>query len=229
MILAVFDLDGTLISGSVLEGLIHHHRGHRTNRLPLYVFIGSHMLLWPWVRLGLVPEAWAREMWASHMGWPLRGWTPERAAQAFTWIAEQYVAPRVDAEVLARLREHERAGHRVILLSGTPSPLLDAIGQSLGISDSVGTPLIVRNGRYTGASLSPACQGAHKVTRLKQHLSEAANGVDWAHSFAYADSHTDIPVLACAGHPVAVHPDPRLAAHAESRKWEIITTQGGDR
>ena len=228
MILAVFDLDGTLISGSVLQGLVEHHRVHRKKRLPLYFFMGTHMLMWPWVKLGVIREAWAREMWARHMGWPLRGWTPEQAAPAFDWIADEYIAPRVDEEILTILRRHQDAGHRVILLSGTPSPILEAIGQRLGIAETVGTPLTVREGKYTGGSESPACQGPHKVTRLKRHIGNAEQ-FDWAASHAYADSHTDIPLLASVGHSVAVHPDPKLATHATQQGWQVIDTPEGAR
>ena len=53
------------------------------------------------------------------------------------------------------------------------------------------------------------------------YLEEEPNA-RWPHSYAYADSYTDIPLLERAGHPAAVYPDPQLAAHAHSQGWEII-------
>jgi len=221
MIAAIFDLDGTLLDGSILQGLIQHHRVHRTKRIPLYFYVASHMLIWPGLKLGLISEAWARARWTENMGWSMRGWTPAAAAQAFHWISEQYVQPRVDDDILARLRRHQQAGHRVILVSGTPSPLLDVIGQRFGIPETVGTPLTLRRGRYSGASESPACQGADKVTRLKMHLGDSSD-INWRESYAYADSHTDIPLLACFGHAVAVNPDHKLLQHATQHEWEVL-------
>jgi len=221
MIAAIFDLDGTLFGGSILQGIIRHHRAHRVNRLRLYFYMGSHIAIWPLFRLGLLSATTARVAWARHMGWPLGGMTPDQAGRAFAWIAEEYVEPLLFPDVVARLREHQAAGHRVIIVSGTPSPLLAEIGRRLGVDETVGTPLVLRNGRYSGASELPTCQGADKVTRLEMYLSDD-HGIDWAKSYAYADSHTDIPLLEFVGNPVAVYPDPQLAAHAAKLDWEIM-------
>jgi len=221
MTVAIFDLDGTLYTGHVVQGIARHHRVHRVKRLPLYVFMTTHMALWPLWRLGLIPEAKVRELWTRHMGWTIRGWTPQEAASAFAWIAEQYVMPLVRQDVLARLRDHQSSGHRVILVSGTLAPLLAEIGRQLEVKETVGTPLVLRGGRYTGACELPVCQGAGKVSRLEAHLQDR-DGVLWSQSYAYADSYTDLPLLERVTHPVAVYPDPELAAHARSQGWEIM-------
>ena len=221
MILAIFDLDGTLYTGHIVQGVARHHRVHRVKRLPLYIFMASHMALWPLCRLGLVSEAAMRELWTRDLGWTVRGWTPEQAAAAFAWIAEHYMQPLVRPDVLARLRDHQAAGHRVIVVSGTLAPLLAEIGRQLGVAETVGTPLVLRAGRYTGACELPVCQGANKVSRLEAYL-RGNDGILWAQSYAYADSHTDLPLLERVGHPVAVYPDSQLAAHAQAKGWEIL-------
>jgi HAD superfamily hydrolase (TIGR01490 family) len=131
------------------------------------------------------------------------------------------VLPRVREDVLQRLREHQTQGHRVIIVSGTLSPLLAAVGQVLGVEETVGTEPVLRDGRYSGATQMPACQGPGKVTRLAQHLGDATD-IEWQQSYAYADSLTDLPLLERVGHPVAVYPDAELTALARSRGWEII-------
>jgi HAD superfamily hydrolase (TIGR01490 family) len=221
MINAIFDLDGTLYTGHVARGLTRHHRAHRINRLPLYAYFAAHMPLWWLYRARLMSKETMNLQWAKHMGWTVRGMTVERAARAFEWIAAEYAAPRVRPDVMARLREHQDAGHRVILVSGTFSPLLAIIGQQFGIEETVGTPLVTQNGRYTGASEQPVCQGIHKVTRLLAYLGEDP-GAHWLDSYAYADSYTDIPLLEQFGHPVAVYPDADLKAHAQQKGWEIF-------
>ncbi len=221
MILAIFDLDGTLYTGHVVRGIARHHRLHRVKRLPLYIYMLSHMALWPFYRLGLLSEAASRELWTRDLGWTVRGWTPQEAATAFAWVAEHYVQPLVRPDVMARLREHQAAGHRVIVVSGTPAPLLAAIGRRLGVEETVGTPLVLRAGRYSGACELPVCQGADKVQRLEAYL-QGNHNILWAQSYAYADSCTDLPLLERVGHPVAVYPDAQLAAHARAQGWEIL-------
>ena len=221
MILAVFDLDGTLYTGHIVQGVARHHRVHRVKRLRLYVFMASHMALWPLWRLGLVCEAAMRELWTRDLGWTVRGWTPQEAATAFAWIAEHYVQPLVRPDIMARLRDHQAAGQRVIVVSGTPAPLLTAIGRQLGVEETVGTPLVLRAGRYTGACELPVCQGAGKLSRLEAYL-RGSDDILWAQSYAYADSITDLPLLERVGHPVAVYPDSQLADHAREQGREIM-------
>jgi HAD superfamily hydrolase (TIGR01490 family) len=221
MTIAAFDLDGTLSTGHIINGIVRHHRTHRVKRLPLLIYMATHTAMWPLYRLGLVSELKARGLWLRDMAWTIRGWTPEQAAPAFGWIAEQYVLPRVRADVLQRLREHQDQRHRVVIVSGTLSPLLAAVGRALEVEETVGTEPVLNRGRYSGATRLPACQGPGKVTRLEQHLGDAAQ-VAWQQSYAYADSLTDLPLLERVGHPVAVYPDAELTALARSRDWEII-------
>jgi len=221
MIAAIFDLDGTLYSGHIATGIARHHRIHRVKRLPLYVYMATHMPLWVLQRAGLASDAAARELWTRHMGWTVRGWTVQEAAAAFIWVAKEYVQPLLHLDVMARLRDHQAAGHRVILVSGTPAPLLAEIGRQVAVEETVGTPLVLRRGRYTGACELPVCQGPNKVWRLEAYL-HGNDDIQWPRSYAYADSYTDLALLERAGHPVAVYPDARLAAHALSQGWETM-------
>jgi HAD superfamily hydrolase (TIGR01490 family) len=220
-IAAIFDLDGTLYTGHIARGIAHHHRTHRVKRFPLYIYMAIHMPMWGLLKTGLLSESTSRELWARNLGWTIHGWTTEEAAKAFAWITEHYVQPRVRPDMMTQLRDHQAAEHRVILVSGTFAPLLTAIGDQFGVGETVGTPLVIRDGRYTGASELPVCQGRHKVTRLEEYLNRSGD-ILWTSSYAYADSHTDIPLLARVGHPVAVYPDPRLADHAQEHGWDMI-------
>ena len=220
-IAAIFDLDGTLYTGHVTLGIAQHHRTNRVNLRQLYTYLAIHMPIWWIQRLGLITETTSRSIWTRNLGWTIRGSTIEEAGKAFAWIAEQYVLPKVRSDVINRLRDHQVAGHTVILVSGTFSPLLHEIGQQLGVADTVGTPMITKAGRYTGASELPVCQGRHKVTWLERYL-DGREEIQWSDSYAYADSYSDLPLLARVGHPVAVYPDSRLAEYALNHGWEII-------
>lgn len=219
-IAAIFDLDGTLYTGHVGRGIELHHRTHKVNRFLFYFYMFTHLPLWPLQRLGIVSEAATRGLWGRHLGWTVRGFTRQEARAAFGWIAHEYVLPRVRPDILAQLHDHQAAGHRVILVSGTFSPLLAEIGSQLGVEETVGTPLVLSSGRYTGASERPVCQGVGKVLRLESYLGDEEN-ILWHQSYAYADSITDLPLMELVGHPVAVYPDGRLTAHAMRVGWEI--------
>ena len=87
----------------------------------------------------------------------------------------------------------------------------------------MGTQLEVSNGRFTGRIKEPLCFGEGKAARLQALLSRYPD-VDLSRSYAYADSIFDLPFLEMVGNPVAVYPDPELAALARERGWEIIGT-----
>jgi HAD superfamily hydrolase (TIGR01490 family) len=221
MMTAVFDLDGTLYTGDITKGIASHHIRHRTKLFNLVAYYVIHMSMWRLMQMGFLPEQETRERFAADMGWTIAGWTEKRAAQAFYWVADNYVLPKLRPEVNSRLQYHKTSGHRLMLVSGTCSPLLSCIGSRLGISETVGTSLMMKNGKYTGRSISPTCQGLYKVQLLKEYVAKTTP-IQWDASFAYADSKTDIPLLECFGHPVATYPDAELAAYATERNWEII-------
>jgi alcohol-forming fatty acyl-CoA reductase len=49
----------------------------------------------------------------------------------------------------------------------------------------------------------------------------AAAGADLRASYAYADSHSDLPLLAAVGNPAAVNPDVALYRVARRRGWPV--------
>ena len=48
------------------------------------------------------------------------------------------------------------------------------------------------------------------------------HGLDLDQSFAYADSHSDLPMLSCVGNPVAVSPDVPLMRAAGRNGWSVV-------
>jgi putative phosphoserine phosphatase/1-acylglycerol-3-phosphate O-acyltransferase len=77
----------------------------------------------------------------------------------------------------------------------------------------------VREGRFTGHALRPACYGEGKI-----HYAEGLaqqHGLDLDGSYFYTDSFSDIPMLERVGHPQVVHPDLRLRRVARERGWPL--------
>ena len=218
---AIFDLDGTLCSDPTWKGLARYVKLHRRNRRMHYAFMATHMPLFLLHKLKLMDAGRARAIWAGHMAWMLRGMSLEEGGCVFEWIADEHLMPSQKPDIVALLREHKARGERVILLSGSFQPLLDIMAARLGAGVALGTQVERRNGRYTGRSLPPVCQGQGKALRLRAYLAKEGRDVDLSASSAYADSWFDQPVLDLVGRPVAVHPDEELAALATQRGWEV--------
>lgn len=219
---AIFDLDGTLFSGHVWLAVAGYHKSQRVNRRWLYIYLAIHMPLWWLHRLRLLGGEQARYVWARNMAWVLRGFDRAQTKAMFDWIADAYIIPLLRPDVVERLRDHQAAGHRVILLSGAFEELLSIVGQRLGVDEALGTRLVQRNGRYSGRALPPISQGQGKVQRLQTFLSGPGTGIDLQASYAYADSITDRSLLEAVGHPVAVYPEAELAALAHQCGWPTL-------
>ncbi len=217
-----FDLDGTLSTVHIWQALVRYLRQKRVNLPWLWLYLATHYPLYLFYKLHLLSRMDAYIAWARDMAWLIRGLTLAQGQACFDWIADEQVIPSIRPDMLAVLRDHLAQGQRVILVSGTFQPLLETIGARLGVSECVGTLLAVREGRYTGGSRPPVCQGPGKVIRLRQYLAASGADLDLAASFAYADGEWDLPVLELVGHPVAVYPEAGLLAVARQRGWKVI-------
>jgi HAD superfamily hydrolase (TIGR01490 family) len=160
------------------------------------------------------------------MGWLVRGWSLDDAGVLFEQLLEERILPNLRPDVLARLRWHRAEDHVVALVSGTFTPLLELIAARIDVPHAIGTPLEVRDGRYTGRVVPPLCQGSGKPSRARAYLAGRGLDVDWAASFAYADRDADLPLLSQVGHAVAVYPDEALLARAQAQGWPVIGESG---
>jgi HAD superfamily hydrolase (TIGR01490 family) len=156
------------------------------------------------------------------MAWLLRGWKEDQGRALFTRLTEERVLPNLRQDLMDRLRSHQEQGHWVALVSGTFAPWLEIIAQELQVEHAIGTPLELHNGRFSGRIIPPLCQGEGKPARIRAYLSEHGLEMDWAESYAYADSGTDIHLLGEIGHPMAVYPDEILWKRAQAMHWPVI-------
>jgi putative phosphoserine phosphatase/1-acylglycerol-3-phosphate O-acyltransferase len=222
MIAALFDFDGTLYTGHIWQDLARHHWKARRHRRWVVAYLAWNMAPLPLYKAGLVSSAAFFRTWGETMSWLLRDWTLDEAQALFQALVEEQIAPNLRSDLLDRLRLHQAQGHLVALVSGTFAPFLDMIAQWIDVPHAIGTPLAVRDGRYTGRIVPPLCQSEGKPRRVQAYLAQQGLEVDLTASYAYADRSTDIPMLGLVGHPVAVYPDEALLAHAQQRGWPVI-------
>ncbi len=221
MIGAFFDVDGTLYTAHMWRGLMQYAAEHgRQNRVRLYY--ATLMPLY-WIRkLRLISEENFRKPWVAQMGVILRGWTTAQADAAFSWIADDFTRPTAREDVLAILQDHLAQGHVVVLVSAQLTPSLEKLAASLGATGAVGTDVEIKDGRLSGKVSSRVCMGIEKDRLTREFLQKNNLQIDLSASYAYADSISDSSLLQMVGHPVAVYPDPQLAALAHEKNWDVI-------
>ncbi|HMA46476.1 MAG TPA: HAD-IB family hydrolase [Frankiaceae bacterium] len=212
--LAVFDLDGTLLSSTVVESYL-------------------------WLRLAdLPPTGRLRELTAVARALPgyLRAERQDRG-RLVRAVYQRYagadpveldrlvdeavgdvVLARVNPAAVRRVREHREAGHRTVLLTGA----LELLTRPLAplFDEVVATRLAVGpDGRCTGRLAAAPLVGDARAAWLGHHARRT--GADLSASWAYADSQSDLPMLRAVGHPVAVNPDVALFRHARRAGWPV--------
>jgi HAD superfamily hydrolase (TIGR01490 family) len=221
-IAAFIDLDGTLCDQYLWQALFAHHRNNHFKRGTLYAFIAFHTPIWLLYESHFLTQNFFYRLHGTNLAWLVRGVSVKCAEEIWDWVIENQIIPHLRPEMLAAIEEHKCQAHRVILISGSFTPLLDQLTLNLGVEGAIATPLAVKNGHYTGKILPPLNIGQGKVERLKQYLDGAGKEIDLTKSFFYTDSNVDAPVMEMFGHPVAVYPDPKLARLAATRGWPVI-------
>ncbi len=131
------------------------------------------------------------------------------------------IEPIMLPKALELIARHREAGDRLVVITATNRFVTAPIVARLGIDTLLATECEMADGRYTGRTTDVPCFREGKVTRLDRWLQEHALTLD--DSYFYSDSLNDLPLLEKVAHPVAVDPDAKLRAEAQSRGWPVIT------
>ncbi|WP_335873057.1 HAD family hydrolase [Bacillus sp. 2205SS5-2] len=129
--------------------------------------------------------------------------------------------------LVRKIREHQKNGDTVILLSGALQPFLKAFTKDLKLDAHViSTELLFTKNGHCKGELGQIINGEVKVEKLtkwikeQQYVSEETTEEIWA----YADSESDIPLLNHVTHPIVVNPKEDMMKIAEQNKWSIFAS-----
>jgi alcohol-forming fatty acyl-CoA reductase len=212
-VLAVFDMEGTIISSNVVESYV-------------------------WTRFAdLEPDDWPAELVSVFGRIPQYLMIDRRdrgdflrtffrryegaSVEGVQALIDQHVAEfmlqKASPGGVRRIREHRAAGHRTIMITAAAEPFVRPFAPLFDLL--IGAELEERDGRYTGFMSQPPLVGEARSAWLRRYALQ--EGVDLRHSYAYADSYSDLPLLRAVGNPVVVSPDSALYRHARRRRWPI--------
>jgi fatty acyl-CoA reductase len=213
-VLAAFDVDGTLCQTNVVEYFFWMRLKHRSLE-DWPAFLAEMAAKAPrWLYLERRSRAeFQRSFYREYAGLDLEE-TRRLGREALDAVTLRRIFP----EGIRRVREHKRAGHRVLLLTGALDVIVEPLAEMLEVDVNC-AHLLVADGRLTGDLASPPAVGEARTTVLEDYA--AANQVRLEDSFAYADAISDLPMLERVGTPVAVNPDPRLSHIAGQRGWRV--------
>jgi len=212
--LAVFDLDETLIRGDSSQLFSRFLRASAIDTSPgaqekdkafMARYHAGDLDLQAYMKFSLTP---------------LKGWRQEPLRELVDRFVTTVIASRVLPGGQECIAWHKARGHQVLVISATGEHLVTPIARHLGISEGIGVQLEWQNGRLSGSigSRRPFREG--KIRALEEWL--AARPVKPEKTWFYSDSHNDLPLLNHVDCPVAVNPDPVLRKIAIEKGWRIL-------
>jgi len=145
-------------------------------------------------------------------------------------VLDEWHADYMRSRIMPMIRQSARdlvdahAGETRVLITATNSFVTAPIAREFGIEHLIATDPEARNGEFTGGVEGTPCFREGKVMRLAAWLATHGETVkSVSKSTFYSDSHNDLPLLEQVTHPVAVDPDASLRAQAVARGWPVMS------
>lgn len=158
---------------------------------------------------------------------PLAEHTPEDLARWHGEFMGARIAPMIGAAAHRLVRGHLEHGDLCAIVTATNSFVTAPIAREFGVAHLIATEPESRDGRFTGRVAGTPCFREGKIARVDAWLSGLGQPLEgFEESTFYSDSHNDLPLLERVSRPVAVDPDPQLAAEAARRAWPVISLRG---
>jgi len=212
--LAVFDLDETLIRGDSSQLFTEFLRSEKIDDGPcseardvafMTAYKDGSLNLQDYMHFSLAP---------------LKDWQRCELEALITRFIEQVVIPRILPTGKQQVAWHKSEGHDVLIISATGEHLVSPIARALGIDHDIGVQVEWQGNNLKGTigSRRPFREG--KVSALREWLDNRSSSPEKI--WFYSDSHNDLPLLQAVDYPVAVNPDPLLEQHARHHGWRIL-------
>ncbi len=133
---------------------------------------------------------------------------------------------RVPTSAAALVRRHADAGELTVIATATTRYIAEPYAELFGVEHLVASEARqLADGRFSGDVQGEPSYAAGKPHAIARWLSSIGlRRESFERITAYSDSFNDVPLLEFATDPIAVQPDPRLAAICAVRGWRVAPT-----
>ena len=211
---AFFDLDGTLVAG--FTGVLMTRDRLRRRQMGVGEFFGM-------VQAGLNHQL-GRSEFEDLIGKGARmlhGNSLADLDELGERLFVQSVQSRIYPEMREMVRAHMARGHTVVLSSSALTVQVEPVARFLGITNVLSNQFETDgDGLVTGEVRRPIIWGPGKARAVQNFA--AANGVDLAKSYFYADGDEDVALMYLVGNPRPTNPAGKLQAVAMKRGWPVL-------
>ena len=210
---AFFDIDGTLLPGSIVGQMVIEAVDE--GRLHWWTYIGF-AFFYMLYKINLIPRL-RMYRWGYGLG---AGVDLGESINYTRKGVDNRVIPRIYPRVREILAEHRAKGHKLVAITGAPDYAAARVAANLGFDDVLATPTPV-DGAVMGSELAgPLCYADGKVHYALAYAQK--HNINLDASYFYSDSRSDLPLLEKVGHPVCVNPQTLLHWVAWRRGWPVL-------
>jgi phosphatidylglycerophosphatase C len=188
--IAVFDFDETLTTKHSLRPFIRYVVGTRR-------WITGILRSSPWLvasGIHIVDRGRAK---AHLLRATIRGRTRSELEAKAQQFAKERLPAMIRPEMAARVKDHLRRGHQLVLATASPDLYLRPWATREGFHVVLATELEFVDERCTGRLATPNCRGKEKARRLQEWLSSQPPSL----LYAYGDNRGDREMLRMADRP----------------------------
>jgi phosphatidylglycerophosphatase C len=195
MVIAAFDVDGTLTTRDCVRPFLERVAGRRR--------LITSLMRRPVATVVAAARRDRDRFKEIIVGGSLRGKLIADVEAMGEQFAQYVLVNWLRPDMLRRLRWHQQAGHRTVIVSASLAAYLRPLALRLGIDDVLCTDSTRSGDRYGDRLIGPNCRAEEKRRRLDLWLEERR----WvqAEVWAYGDSAGDRELLARADHAVWVN------------------------
>lgn len=215
--LAVFDFDGTCLSGNSPVMLVRHLAASRQLSLTTIVKIIGWALAYKF-RLPQKEES-ARSLVFT----AFEGQNAEKVDSYLRSLYDEKVEPRYRKKADKAMLERMNEGCDVVVLSASFEPFIERAMEKHPFCYQVSTRMrISDDGCYTKRVDGLPIEGEEKLNAIRRFADRTFGAGNWEIEYAYGDHHSDATVLKSAKKAFAVTPDKPLTRIARNEGWEIL-------
>jgi phosphatidylglycerophosphatase C len=195
MVVAAFDVDGTLTTRDCVRPFLERAAGRRR--------LVTSLLRRPLATIVAAARRDRDRLKEIIVGGSLRGKLVTDVEKVGEQFAQYVLVNWLRPDTLRRLRWHQQSGHRTVLVSASLAAYLRPLALRLGIDDVLCTDSTRSGDRYGDRLNGLNCRADEKRRRLDQWLEERrwVNAEVWA----YGDSAGDREMLERADHAIWVN------------------------
>ncbi len=131
-------------------------------------------------------------------------YTPKELRQLDKSFVQHALLPLIYGDAKKQMAQHRREGKILLLVTASTENYMAFVADALGFDGLLATPI------SPDGTVTQNCKGEEKVRRVEAWLKERGLTADYASSYAYGDSKSDLPMLRLAGHAIQVNPKKKL-------------------